>query len=134
MSTSGAGQSTQHAEAQTVVDQVTEFFNRVAASGAQPRLRSVTGVCRFDLAGAGTWRVAIHDGVPTIAHDDNDKAPADCVVTCDAVDFVRILKQEGHLNMFAALLQSLMTVDGDLVFAMAVLGSFTFGAGDPGLR
>ncbi len=134
MSTGGAGQSTQHAEAQTVVDQVTEFFNRVAASGVQPRLRTVSGACRFDMVGAGTWRVATHDGVPTVTHDDNDKAPADCIVTCDAMDFVRIVRQEGHMNMFAALLQGLMTVDGDLAFAMAVLGSFTFGAVGSGSR
>lgn len=102
---------------------VEEFFARVATLGPQPRLRSVSGTCVFDIAGAGTWRVTIRDGVPTITKDGSETASADCVIASTADDFMRVVRREGDINIFAAFLQNLVTITGDVGFATTVLGS-----------
>ena len=127
MSNDVAGQTAQPNETQAAANAhaVEQYFSRVAASGPQPRLRSVSGTCQFDIAGAGTWRVSIKDGTPTVTQGGGDLATADCVVSCTTEDFLRVLHREGHLNMLAAFLQGLVTITGDVSFAAAVLGSAT---------
>lgn len=105
--------------------EVAAFFDDIAASGEQPRLRHVTGICQFDLAGAGTWRVAINNGMPTISEGAHHTQRPDCVIACDAADFLRIMRREGRLNLYAAILQGLVTVSGDLAFAFTIIGSAT---------
>ena len=120
----GQGQETQQTEGQAARE-VAEFFASDAVRSFQPRLRSVSGMCRFDITGAGSWQVRIKEGMPTITHEANDQSPADCVVTCSAEDFARVMRREGYLNVYAAILQGLLTVTGDLGFATALLGGVT---------
>lgn len=132
----GQGQETQQTDGQAGRE-VADFFASETVRGFQPRLQSVTGMCRFDITGAGSWQVHINKGTPTITHDANDQSPADCVVTCSAEDLLRIIHREGYLNFFAAMLQGLVTVTGDLGFATALIGGVTFDTGElapPSLR
>ncbi|MGH2515941.1 MAG: SCP2 sterol-binding domain-containing protein [Ktedonobacterales bacterium] len=133
MSNDDVGRATQQADSQAAATrEIVEFFDKVAARGVQPRLRSITGSCRFDIAGAGTWRVSIKDGLPTITRNDTDTAPSDSVVAVAAEDLIRLVRGEGHLNMLAAWLQGLVTIGGNLAFAEALLGSYTLEpAGSP---
>jgi putative sterol carrier protein len=105
--------------------EIAEFFDEVAAAGVQERLRTVSGSCRFDIAGAGTYRVDVKDGVPTVTHDAHDSAPADCIVALSAQDFLRILRREGNLTTFAAFLQGRMAISGDVSLAATLLFSYT---------
>ena len=125
--------STEHRErapgaggAAAPLDIIDAFFQEVAASGHQPRLRRLTGVCEFDIDGAGTWYVAVKRGAITVSKGEEPAGwpPPNCVVSVTAEDFVRILRHENNLNVFAAVLQELVTISGDTVFAWNALGSF----------
>src|SRR5258706_7877855 len=70
-----------------------EFFQEIAARGSDPALRDITGTCRFDIVGVGTWYLAINKGALTVTQQD---AGADLVITCDAQDFDRIVRGEEH--------------------------------------
>lgn len=120
----GQGQAPQQADEQAARE-VAAFFASDTVRGFQPRLASVTGMCRFDITGAGSWQVHVNKGMPTITQNDNDQSPANCVVTCSAEDFLRIVRREGNLNFFAAMLQGLVTVTGDMGFATALIGGVT---------
>ncbi len=117
-------QDAARAKAERVKAEIEALFARVAASGPQPRLRTLTGTCQFDLAGAGTWRATVKDGVVTVVRGGDDTSLARCVVACDAEDFLRIARREGNMNILAAFLQGLLTISGDYPFAYAALGSF----------
>lgn len=121
------GGALQQVDRQTTTREIAEFFNTVVAIGAQPRLRTVSGTCRFDIAGAGTYCVDVKDGAPTVTHDDTDSAPADCdcVVALGANDFMQLVRREGYLNSFAALLQGRIAVSGDVSLAASLLFSYT---------
>lgn len=105
--------------------EIEAFFDRVAGSAIQPRLRRLTGICQLDIKGAGTWQVALKRGAVTVTRGvESGSPPPTCVVSMTARDMVRILHREGNLNIFAAVLQELVTVTGDIPFAWSVLGSF----------
>lgn len=108
---------------QTGNNEIAEFFRQAGELRSQPRLRSVTGVCRFDVAGAGTWSVAVNDGEVTVIQGAGNALRADCAVSCSAEDFLRILHGENHMNLITAAMQGLVSVSGDNVFAMALLGN-----------
>jgi putative sterol carrier protein len=114
----------QVSESESAASEIEAFFARVAAGGVQPRMRSVTGVCQFDIEGTGRWRVTINNGKPSVTQNPADQSSADCVVTATAEDFLRLMRREHYLNVSAALLQGLIQITGDLAFAMAVFGSY----------
>jgi hypothetical protein len=101
------------------------FFNGVAASGPQPRLRGLSGICQFDIDRAGIWQATIKKGVVTVVEGTvADPGSVTCIIACEAADFLRLIHREGNLNVFAAALQELFTIKGDLSFAWTVLGGF----------
>jgi SCP-2 sterol transfer family len=99
------------------------FFQRVAASGPQPRLRGLSGICQFDIDGAGIWQATVKKGVVMVAEGTvADPGSVTCIIACEAADFLRLVHREGNLNVYAAALQELFTIKGDLTFAWTVLG------------
>ena len=111
--------------------EIEAFLERVAQSAIQPRLRRLTGICQLDIKGAGTWQLALKRGVVTVTRGVEAGSPPTCVVSTTARDMVRILHREGNLNIFAAVLQELVTVTGDIPFAWSVLGSFALNPTSP---
>lgn len=103
--------------------EIAGFFKRAGEMRSQPRLRGVTGVCRFDIDGAGTWSVAANEGEVTIIEGAGSALRADCVVECSAEDFLHIVHADHHMNLLTAAMQGLVTVSGDKVFAMVFLGN-----------
>lgn len=103
--------------------EIMEFFKQAGEIRSQPRLRGIRGVCRFDIAGIGSWSVAANDGEITVIEGVGNALHADCVVACGADDFLRIIHGENHLNLVTAAMQGLVSVTGDRVFAMAFLGN-----------
>lgn len=114
------------AQSPSVHGEIEEIFRLVGRSGLQQRLRTVKGVCRFDITGAGTWDVAVKDGEISVAEGKADGSHANCVVTVAPNDFVRIVRHVDNMNFMTAVLQEIVTIKGDLVFAYTVLGSFVF--------
>ena len=120
----------------TAAREVAAFFARLGTAGMLPRLRGITGSSQFNIEGAGSWRVAITDGVVTVAEagatggtaaTGRKTTSADAVVTTTAEDMARILRGEGCLNAFSAGLQEIMTARGDPTFMTALLDVFSFG-------
>lgn len=132
----GAGKTTNSAHTADAAntqaaDEIAALFARIVANGYQPRMRAISGTCRFNLAGAGSWLATVKDGVPFVVRDDGkDTATPDCAVACDAEDFLRVAHREGNLNIFAAFLQGRVTISGNIGFATALLGSVTVNSPD----
>ena len=121
--------STQHGndtagEKSSVTAEVDEFFRRAVASGPQARWGHISGVCQFNIEGAGTWRATIKKGVVTVTRGEGDGTPPTCTVSCSADVFLRLERREDRLNVFAAILQEVLTISGDVPFAYAILGGF----------
>ena len=131
--------STQHvhrapAEESSAAAEVEAYFRKAEAGGAQPRWRNLTGVCQFDIEGAGIWRATIKKGVVTVTKGESDDTPPRCVISCSAEDFLRLVRRNTNLNVFAAALQELITISGDLAFAWAVLGGFIMNPSEVPMR
>jgi len=130
----------------TAAREVAAFFARLGTAGMFPRLRGITGTSQFNIEGAGRWRVAITDGVVSVAVAGAPTAPtaptatgrkttsADAVVTTTAEDMARILRGEGYLNAFSAGLQETITIRGDPAFTTSLLDLFSFGQADSDAR
>lgn len=123
MSDQNPTEAPQQTAGETAFGEIAEFFRQAGEMRTQPRLRGITGVCRFDIAGVGSWSVAVNDGEIKVIEGAGSALHADCVVACKAEDFLRIVHGENHLNLITAAMQGLVTVTGDLVFAMAFLGN-----------
>src|SRR5215472_15592113 len=121
MSNQNSTQAPQQAAGEMAHNEIEAFFRDAGKMRSQPRLRGITGVCRFDIAGVGTWSVAVNDGEIGVIEGAGNALHADCVVSCSAEDLLRILHDENHLNLLTAGMQGLVTISGDTVFAMAYL-------------
>lgn len=123
MSNQNLPQASQQTAGETASGEIAEFFKQSGEMRSQPRLRGVTGVCRFDFAGEGSWSVAVNDGEVTVIEGAGDALRADCVVSSSPEDFLRSLRGDNYMNLLTAAMQGLVTVSGDKVFAMAFLGN-----------
>ena len=90
-----------------------EFFesleSRLNASGSG----DFTGVYRFDISGAGSWRVDLANGKAEVT-ESNDGG--DCVVSMKEDVFLRVLS--GDQNPMTAFLMGKIRVDGDMSMVM----------------
>jgi ubiquinone biosynthesis protein UbiJ len=92
-------------------DPTSDFFERLAAAGREPRLGRTTGSIRFDLedgARAEHWRVDVRRGAVTVARA---AGAADCVVRMDAGLFDQLAS--GQANAMASILRGRIAADGD---------------------
>jgi putative sterol carrier protein len=92
-----------------------EFFeglpDRVAHGAA--RTRGLRATYRFDVEGAGSWRVAVDDGAVSVSESD---AAADCVIAVPEDLFLRIVR--GEQSPMGAFLMGKIRVEGDTALAM----------------
>jgi putative sterol carrier protein len=90
-----------------------EFFesleSRLNASGT----RDITGVYRFDISGAGSWRVDVANGKAKVTESNEG---GDCVVAMNENMFLRVLS--GDQNPMTAFLMGKIRVDGDMSLVM----------------
>jgi putative sterol carrier protein len=90
-----------------------EFFEslegRLNASGA----RDITGAYRFDINGAGSWRVDLADGKAEVTESSEG---GDCVVSMNENVLLRVLS--GDQNPMTAFLMGKIKVDGDMGLVM----------------
>jgi putative sterol carrier protein len=92
-----------------------EFFEHLAARAADgsERTRGLTATYRFDVDGAGSWRVAVDDGAVAVSEGDG---AADCVIAAPEELFLRIVR--GEQSPMGAFLMGKIRVEGDASLAM----------------
>jgi putative sterol carrier protein len=92
-----------------------EFFEELKARTADgsERTRGLTASYRFDVDGAGSWRVDVDDGAVSVSESD---AAADCVITVPEDLLLRIVR--GQQSPMGAFLMGKIRVEGDAALAM----------------
>ena len=92
-----------------------EFFDGLAAktAGGAERTRGLTASYRFDVEGAGSWRVEVDDGAVAVSESDG---AADCVIAAPEDLFLRIVR--GEQSPMGAFLMGKIRVEGDASLAM----------------
>ena len=92
-----------------------EFFEDLAArtAGGSERTRGLTASYRFDIEGAGSWRVEVDDGAVAVSESDG---AADCVIAAPEDLFLRIVR--GEQSPMGAFLMGKIRVEGDTALAM----------------
>jgi putative sterol carrier protein len=96
-------------------DTAREFFDDLATrtAGGSARARGLTASYRFDVEGAGSWRVEVDDGAVSVSESDG---PADCVIAAPEDVFLRIVR--GEQSPTGAFLMGKIRVEGDAGLAM----------------
>jgi putative sterol carrier protein len=94
-----------------------EFFRDLAerTAGGSERARGLTATFRFDVEGAGTWRVAVDDGAVSVSESD-DGAAADCAIRVSERTFLGIVS--GEQSPMGAFLMGKIRVEGDTGLAL----------------
>jgi putative sterol carrier protein len=92
-----------------------EFFEGLAerTAGGSERTRGLTATYRFDVEGAGSWRVVVDDGAVSVSESDGE---ADCVITASERTFLGIV--DGSQSPMGAFLMGKVRVEGDAGLAM----------------
>jgi putative sterol carrier protein len=98
-----------------------EFFEDLQrrAAGGSERTRGLTASYRFEVEGAGTWRVAVDDGAVSVEESDAD---ADCVIQASEKTLLEIVS--GKRNPTGALLMGKVKITGDIGLAMRLRDLF----------
>lgn len=89
-----------------------ELFEGLEGRIDPARTRGTRASYRFDIAGAGSWHVAVDDGRVAVTERD---APADCVIRASEDNFLRIVR--GELSPVTAYMTGRVRVEGDLSLA-----------------
>lgn len=96
----------------------------LAASGLEPALRGVTGVCELDLQDAAEkdrrWSIRIDDGRLTVSDAAVADDQADARLHMRESDFVELALGKEHENLLTAVLRGRLRVEGDLRFAQCL--------------
>jgi putative sterol carrier protein len=92
-----------------------EFFDDLAArtAGGSERTRGLTASYRFDVDGAGSWRVQVDDGAVAVSESDG---AVDCVIAVPEDLFLRIVR--GEQSPMGAFLMGKIRIEGDVGLAM----------------
>ena len=100
-------------------DRVRDFFESIPQRVTPERAQALDGSYRFEIEGAGSWRVAPADDSVTVEETD---APADCVIRTDEATFVRLLDRAQ--SPMGAYMTGKVKVEGDLGLAMKLRDLF----------
>jgi putative sterol carrier protein len=90
-----------------------EFFDGLLERVDPGRARALAGSYRFDVDGAGSWRLEADGDRLVVTESD---APADCVIRADERTFLRIVA--GEQSPMGAYMTGKVKVDGDLGLAL----------------
>jgi putative sterol carrier protein len=98
-----------------VADSARAFFAELAerTAGGSERTHGLTATYRFDVEGAGSWRVEVDDGAVSVSESD---AAADCMISVSERTLLGIVR-DGQSPM-GAFLMGKIRVEGDAALAM----------------
>jgi hypothetical protein len=97
------------------IESTRTFFEALAARKQEPRLANAVGTLELDVAGSGTWTVMVDRGAVRVAEGPPppDIGPRTRVHVRED-ELARLLRGEGHQNLFTALLRGALSIEGDL--------------------
>jgi putative sterol carrier protein len=95
------------------VESAREFFEGLPARIDVERARALDAAYRFDIEGAGTWRLESEGERAVVTESD---APADCIIRTDENTFLRIVR--GEQSPMGAYMTGKVRVEGDLGLAL----------------
>jgi putative sterol carrier protein len=96
-----------------------DFFVGISERIDPERARGLDASYRFDIDGAGSWRLEA-DGDRVIVSESD--VPADCVIRTDERTFLRIVS--GEQSPMGAYMTGKVRVKGDLGLALKLRGLF----------
>jgi putative sterol carrier protein len=91
-----------------------QFFSQLG-SNSDARATNLTASYRFDIEGAGSWRVDVDDSVVTVSTSQD---PADCVIATDEGTFLGVVN--GKQNPMGAFMTGRIRVEGDMGLALGL--------------
>jgi len=101
------------------VESAREFFEGLPGRIGPERARSLDASYRFEIEGAGSWRLEA-DGERAVVTESD--APADCVIRTDENTFLRIVR--GEQSPMGAYMTGKVRVEGDLGLALRLRDVF----------
>ena len=93
---------------------VKDFFEQLPSKVDASRTAGMHNTYVFDIAGAGTWTVAVDDGKVTVTEGDDGNG--DATIISSAENFARIVA--GEQNPTTAYMTGKLKIKGDLGAAM----------------
>jgi putative sterol carrier protein len=95
------------------MDSTADFFANLETRLDPSRLAGLTASYRFDIDGAGSWRVDVVDGVATVRQGGDG---GDCVIRMKDDVFGRL--RRGEQNAMTGFMTGKIKVDGDMALAL----------------
>jgi putative sterol carrier protein len=96
-----------------------EFFESLPGRVGPARGQALAGSYRFDVDGAGSWRLEADGDRLVVTESD---APAECVIRTDERTFLRIVA--GEQSPMGAYITGKVRVEGDLGLALKLRDVF----------
>ena len=90
-----------------------EFFQTVDRRLDPAKTAGQTVSYRFDIDGAGSWRVAVDDGNVLV---EESGAEADCVIQTSEDNFMKLVRGDGNPTMM--FMTGKLKVKGDIALAL----------------
>jgi len=97
-----------------VAEGVREFFEGLEARVDPTKTAGMNNSYRFDIAGAGSWAVAVTDGEVSVSEGGGEDA--DCTISASEENFTKMVSRE--LNPMTAYMTGKLKVKGDMGAAM----------------